>query len=120
MPLLLVCVVLFFSLAQLYQWSNGIALPFPVLLLTGAGLAIASNLKPRSLSDPAAIDSPAVSVTVSRATDAPSLPPDIRPAIEPHPVGEPQLPTFAPPPESVKSISFKLKQAEEEGKAIEP
>lgn len=33
----------FFGAAELYQWLQGITLPFPVLVVAGAILAIASN-----------------------------------------------------------------------------
>lgn len=121
MPLLFVCVVLFFSLAQLYQWSNGLTLPFPILLLAGAGLAIASNLKPRNLSGQTAA-APSASVPASQTTNPPTLPPDIRPPVEPRSIAEPQLPKFASPIEPVQSISFKLNQTEagKREQAIEP
>lgn len=36
--------VLFFSAAELYQWLQKITLPFPVFVIAGALLAIASNV----------------------------------------------------------------------------
>ena len=40
----LVCFVVLFGLAELYPWVQGVVLPFPLMLLAGVGLAIASNL----------------------------------------------------------------------------
>ncbi|MBD1849695.1 hypothetical protein [Leptolyngbya sp. FACHB-711] len=114
MPLLLVCVVLFFGVAQFYQWSNGLdSLPFPVLLLAGAALAIVSNLSQRD-SQSISSSSEAASVPVQQAaTPAPTLPPDIRPVAELRPKAEPQLPQFEPSiaPQAEKSISFTLNPA---------
>lgn len=123
MPLLLVCVVLFFAVAQLYQWSSDLTLPFPVLLLAGAGLAVVSNLKERrslelSTQDIRAVSIPGQAIPGQAVTSQPAppavLPPDIRPAVEPRPVADPQLPTFAPPavPQPQKSISFTLNQSD--------
>ncbi|NJR66564.1 MAG: hypothetical protein HC772_16580 [Leptolyngbyaceae cyanobacterium CRU_2_3] len=43
MQVLIVCIVLFFGAAELYQWMQGMALPLPVLVAAGVVLAIASN-----------------------------------------------------------------------------
>lgn len=48
MYLWLVCFVVLFGLSELYPWVQGVALPFPVTLLAGVGLAIASNFNHRS------------------------------------------------------------------------
>ena len=50
MQVLLVCLVLFFAVSELYQWMQGMTLPLPMLIAAGIVLAIASNL--RSLSVP--------------------------------------------------------------------
>lgn len=125
MPLLLVCVVLFFGAAQFYHWSNGLeSLPFPVLLIAGAALAIVSNLSHQSnsgssLQGTAAQPPFPASQSASSVSPAsvPTLPPDIRPATELYPKTEPQLPQFEQPIEQPivappeKSISFTLKPA---------
>ncbi|HEY9640120.1 MAG TPA: hypothetical protein V6C57_06530 [Coleofasciculaceae cyanobacterium] len=44
MQVLVVCVILFFGAAELYQWMQGMELPLPVWVAAGVVLAIASNL----------------------------------------------------------------------------
>jgi|GEM_PF-4454039 hypothetical protein len=122
MPLLFVCVVLFFGVAQFYQWSNGLdSLPFPVLLMAGAALAIVSNLSQRE-SQSVSLSPEAASVPSS--APAPTLPPDIRPATELRPKAELQLPQLEQPiaPQAEKSISFTLNPAADrsEGSARSP
>ncbi|MGJ5674467.1 MAG: hypothetical protein ACR9NN_12770 [Nostochopsis sp.] len=39
----LVCFVVLFALAQLFDWIKGLQLPLPIYILGGAFLAIASN-----------------------------------------------------------------------------
>lgn len=43
MQVWIVCFVLFFGAAELYQWIQGITLPLPVFAVAGALLAVASN-----------------------------------------------------------------------------
>lgn len=43
MQVWIVCFVLFFAAAELYQWLQGITLPLPVFVIAGALLAVASN-----------------------------------------------------------------------------
>ena len=49
MQVWIVCLVLFFGTAEFYQWAKGLALPLPVLIASGALLAIASNLRSTQL-----------------------------------------------------------------------
>ncbi|BAZ69510.1 MAG: hypothetical protein KME28_03600 [Pelatocladus maniniholoensis HA4357-MV3] len=39
----LVCFVVLFALAQLFDWIKGLQLPLPIYILGGAFLAVASN-----------------------------------------------------------------------------
>ncbi len=39
----LVCFVVLFALAQLFDWVKGLQLPLPIYILGGAFLAVASN-----------------------------------------------------------------------------
>lgn len=41
----IVCFVLFFAAAELYQWIQGMTLPMPVFVIAGALLAVASNAR---------------------------------------------------------------------------
>jgi len=43
MQVWIVCFVVFFAAAELYQWVQGITLPLPVLVVAGALLAVISN-----------------------------------------------------------------------------
>ena len=49
MQVWIVCLVLFFGIAEFYQWAKGLELPLPVLIASGALLAIASNLRSTQL-----------------------------------------------------------------------
>lgn len=44
----LVCFVVFFILSQMFEWASQITLPFPIFVLGGAFLAIASNFDRRA------------------------------------------------------------------------
>jgi phosphotransferase system glucose/maltose/N-acetylglucosamine-specific IIC component len=48
MQVWIVCLVLFFGIAEFYQWAKGLSLPVPVLIAAGVLLAIASNLRSAS------------------------------------------------------------------------
>ncbi|MCP6759679.1 MAG: hypothetical protein NHB32_13125 [Fischerella sp. CENA71] len=43
MKVWLVCFVVLFALAQLFDWVKGLQLPLPIYILGGAFLAVASN-----------------------------------------------------------------------------
>lgn len=43
MQVWIICFVLFFAAAELYQWLQGMTLPLPVFVIAGALLAVASN-----------------------------------------------------------------------------
>lgn len=45
MQVWIVCFVVFFVAAELYQWLQGMTLPLPVWIIAGALLAVASNAR---------------------------------------------------------------------------
>jgi len=109
----LVCFVVLFGLAELYPWVQGVVLPFPLMLLAGVGLAIASNLSGSNLSgsnlnqrsglsEPSTPPSqvPAPAAIAAEATSAPAVP-------SPHPQTLPQSLTTSPPPDT---ISFTIRK----------
>ena len=102
----LVCFVVLFGLAELYPWVQGVVLPFPLMLLAGVGLAIASNLSASHLSGS--------NLNQQGGLSEPSTPPPQVPAPavpSPHPQTLPQtLPqalTTSPPPDT---ISFTIRK----------
>jgi hypothetical protein len=77
MQVLVVCVILFFGAAELWQWMQGMALPMPVWVAAGVVLAIASNLHhPMLLAWTASRQSQAsvVPPAVTGASDRPAIP----------------------------------------------
>jgi hypothetical protein len=73
MQVWIVCLVLFFGTAEFYQWAKGLALPLPVLIASGALLAIASNLRLTQLRAAASPAQPplAVPATAIAASSSP-------------------------------------------------
>ena len=107
----LVCFVVLFGLAELYPWVQGVVLPFPLMLLAGVGLAIASNLSASHLS---ASHLSGSNLNQQGGLSEPSTPPPQVPAPavpSPHPQTLPQtLPqalTTSPPPDT---ISFTIRK----------
>lgn len=105
MQVWVVCFVVFFGAAELYQWLQGISLPLPVLVIAGALLAIASNSDKWT--------NPTLSSSISSVQELPSQAPVI-PAI-PSATATPQhypgvqLPNLTP---SGRSISFMVSKPE--------
>lgn len=84
MPLLIVCFVLFFGLAELLPTVDGLTLPTPVIWVGGILLAIASNYhKPAGLPWKAASASAKVKPPVVIAEPVPASPPLPPPKAEP-------------------------------------
>lgn len=99
MQIWLVCFLVFFGAAELYQWLQGITLPMPVFVVAGTLLAIASN----------ADKFPKKTIPISSAAPATSSPPA---ASSPPPPSQhystTQLPkATAQPP---RSISFTIRK----------
>ncbi|GAB4370598.1 MAG: hypothetical protein Kow00121_11440 [Elainellaceae cyanobacterium] len=100
-----VCFVIFFGSAELYQWVQGITLPMPVFVIAGALLAIASNAdkfprKSTLLTSPTSVSSPA-----PPASPAPA-PAPVTASPQRHYPGA-QLPKLSP--QSWRSISFTIR-----------
>ena len=107
----LVCFVVLFGLAELYPWVQGVVLPFPLMLLAGVGLAIASNLSASHLS---ASHLSGSNLNQQGGLSEPSTPPPQVPAPavpSPHsqtlPQTLPQALTTSPPPDT---ISFTIRK----------
>jgi len=103
----LVCFVVLFGLAELYPWVQGVVLPFPVMLLAGVGLAIASNLSASNLS---ASNLSGSNLNQRSGLSEPSTPPSQVPAPavpSPHSQTLPQSLTTSPPPDT---ISFTIRK----------
>jgi hypothetical protein len=92
MQVWLVCLLLFFGAAELYQWVQSITLPMPVFMIAGALLAVASNLNKFSTKAP----------LPSSATQPKPMSPDVPPASTPLP-SSPQ-----------KQISFTIRKPQSE------
>ena len=89
MQVWIVCLVLFFGIAEFYQWAKGLALPLPVLIASGVLLAIASNLRSNQLratvsplapSLPLQPAVPAIAASASPAMNAESIAAGDRPS----------------------------------------
>lgn len=108
------CFVLFFVLAELYQWLEGVVLPLPVFVGAGALLAIASNAGNwKSISttlQTASVPQPKISVSAERA---PTLPPKLANTTGLSNSDTPQLPTVEKRQENPflkeSSISFTVR-----------
>jgi hypothetical protein len=103
----LVCFVVLFGLAELYPWVQGVVLPFPLMLLAGVGLAIASNLSASHLS---ASHLSGSNLNQQGGLSEPSTPPPQVPAPavpSPHSQTLPQALTTSPPPDT---ISFTIRK----------
>ncbi len=78
MQILVICVVLFFAAAELYQWLAKLTLSLPVLVAGGALLAIVSNryrlseLRWSTLSKITSPPDAAIDVTAVPASDSPA------------------------------------------------
>ena len=100
------CVVLFFGVAEAYQWVQGLTLPLPLVVVTGLLLAIVSNLDRDTgvlpATNSAAINSAATAISPESAV--PVMPPNLRSESSPHP-NSPQLPNLSPP---APPISFTI------------
>jgi hypothetical protein len=114
MQVWIVCCLVFFGAAELYQWLQGVTLPMPVFVITGALLAVASNaskvLPKQTRWQPM---HPATPPESTPAIDPPSSshsafpPPTVAPPRH-YPGG--QLPNFAAP--APRSISFTIEKAQ--------
>lgn len=112
------CVVLFFGVAEAYQWMQGLTLPLPVVAVAGLLLAIVSNLDrdtvalapvdvSASASVPASIPpSVPTSAPASPQSTSPVMPPELRSEVSPQ-SNQPQLPNLDPPS---PSISFTIEK----------
>ncbi|HEY9698529.1 MAG TPA: hypothetical protein V6D10_14795 [Trichocoleus sp.] len=102
------CVVLFFGVAEAYQWVQGLTLPLPLVAVTGLLLAIVSNLDRDTGVLPAANSAATNSVTdataISPESAVPVMPPNLRSESSPRP-NSPQLPNLSPP---APPISFTI------------
>lgn len=67
----LVCFLVFFGLAQLFDWAQHLALPLPFFIVGGAVLAIASNFDRRAGLPLNLLNS----LTESKAESLPAQPP---------------------------------------------
>ena len=111
----LVCFVVLFGLAELYPWVQGVVLPFPLMLLAGVGLAIASNLNISNLSasNHSISHSSASNLTASSPNSRNDLPeqtapvPDAETQIAPAAAPPPPQALASPPPDS---ISFTIRK----------
>jgi hypothetical protein len=104
-------VVLFFVMAELYPWMQGLSLPMPLMVAAGLGLAIASNLpalrgggrSPQIAPKPAPKAAPpeAIPEAAQPANPAPTpqRPPTQLPNVHP-----------APPPRPPRPISFTIRK----------
>lgn len=95
-----VCFVVFFGSAELYQWVQGITLPMPVMVIAGVLLAIAANTDqfPRkSVLPPTPVDPLIPPMDVPAPTEAP--PSRFYPGA--------QLPNLSP--QASRSISFTIR-----------
>jgi hypothetical protein len=100
-------VVLFFVMAELYPWVQGLSLPLPLMVVAGLGLAIASNwpaLKgsgrsPQLAAKPAPTASPSQPAQPANPAPPPQRPPTQLPNLNPAPP--------APPP---RPISFTIRK----------
>ncbi|WAL60168.1 hypothetical protein [Thermocoleostomius sinensis] len=113
MQVWIVCCLAFFGAAELYQWLQGVTLPMPVFVITGALLAVASNANkvlPKQTQWQAM--PPAAPPKSTPAIDQPSA----HPAFPPPTVAPPrhypgvQLPNFTSP--APRSISFTIEKAQ--------
>ena len=108
----LVCFVVLFGLAELYPWVQGVVLPFPLMLLAGVGLAIASNLSASNLSGSnlSASHLSGSNLNQRSGLSEPSTPPPQVPAPavpSPHSQTLPRALTTSPPPDT---ISFTIRK----------
>ncbi len=105
-----VCVLVFFGVAELYQWLEGLTLPMPVLVGAGTLLAIASNslklgglvASPAKSSIPAPEPTIDITATVVSSADSSTIVPTAPPRYYPGP----QLPNLTP--QSTPSVSFTI------------
>lgn len=113
----LVCSVVFFVAAELYQWIQGVTLPMPIFAIAGTLLAVASNtqiwLQKRSPLQPAPShppqsDSPLIEPTVSNWTETEPSPLKAASSSRYYPGA--QLPNLEA--QSPRSISFTLQKAQ--------
>lgn len=82
MQVWILCLVLFFGVAEFYQWAKGLSLPVPVMIAAGVLLAVVSNLRSVRTASTAAVAAPqpavppiaasAQPVALSSAADRPS------------------------------------------------
>lgn len=101
----LVCFVVLFGLAELYPWVQGIVLPFPLTLLAGVGLAIASNLNHRSrLAERAPPAPPPVPVSAASASST------VAPMTENVPLSPPSQPPPLNALAANDTISFTIRK----------
>lgn len=105
-----VCVLVFFGVAELYQWLEGVTLPMPVLVGAGTLLAIASNsLKLGGLaSSPAksSVPPPEPTIDITATVVSPADSSTIVPAAPSRYYPGPQLPNLTP--QSAPSVSFTI------------
>lgn len=130
MQVWIVCFVVFFAAAELYQWIQGITLPLPIFAVAGAVLAVVSNTHalPRKLtslqpvSTPAQTDSaPPIDTIDPTAVSASSTEPnpDSAPALNPLPARYypgAQLPKLI----SRRSVSLKIQNPSSVNKEADP
>lgn len=124
MQVWIVCSVVFFVAAELYQWLQGITLPMPVFVVAGALLAVASNaqiffqkqsplqsLQPLPQADSTAVSATSVSTTLippeTASSQSTAPPPRYYPGA--------QLPSLTPA--EGRSISFKVQKGQK-GKSV--
>jgi hypothetical protein len=117
MQVWIVCFLMFFGAAELYQWLQGVTLPMPVFVITGALLAVASNVN-KVLAKQNRF--PAVRSISTEAASVPSVPssdrsPTSQSTFPPPTVAPPrhypgvQLPQLTPSLD--RSISFTIKKS---------
>ncbi|MBD3880340.1 hypothetical protein IFO70_01075 [Phormidium tenue FACHB-886] len=94
MQVWIICLVLFFGIAEFYQWAKGLSLPMPVLIAAGVLLAVVSNLR-----------SVRAASTVAAAAPQPATPPIAASA-------QPVVPSSAADCTTSSSISFTIRSPE--------
>lgn len=100
-------VMLFFVMAELYPWVQGLDLPLPLMVAAGLGLAIASNLpalkgkgrSPQVAAKPAPKAAPSETAQPANPAPTPQRPPTQLPNLNP-----------APPAPQPRPISFTIRK----------
>jgi hypothetical protein len=115
-----VCFVVFFGMAEFYEWAQGMTLSTPVLIVAGVLLAIASNYRKwAGLSSELTNASPSTSVQDSQSyptephlmSNSPSSSQSVSSAsAPPRYYPGPQLPNLIP--QSQRSISFTIPKSD--------